>query len=866
MRVAHAAISDPEVAGIIICGSAGVGKSRMAREVLERAGSEGRVTRWAVATTSAREIPLGAFESWAPAAGTETLRVVRGVVRALTSAAKGTPVVIGVDDVNLLDELSAFVLHRIVQRRAATLVLTVRDRAPVADGTREVLAAGQFDRLDLQPLSHDETARLLAAALGGQVHPDDAARLWRLTRGNVLYLRNIVEHDVVAGRLVRQRGYWRWSGDPVLAPGLLDIVESRIGTLPAAVNDVLDALAVGEPIDLTTLTRLTDPTALEDADARGLIAVEHVDGRDQVRAAHPLYTEVRRNRAAPTRLRRMRGRLAAELAKCPSTDERAVVRRATLSIDSDITPDPALLVAAAQDAVWLADLSLADRLADAAIRAGGGPEAYFLRADALSWLGRARDADAVLLELPDRGLTDADRARVVFLRATNMFWLADPATAKALVDDAAQRTPSSARGCIDAFLTQYWAATGKPEAARKVSEHLVIDQLPGVAAAVTAASITLARGDAGKTTAAVAAATAGYAVTERAHGAAQLRFGIADVHVGALLLSGRIAEASATAQQLRQRAADLPGPSAQVHSATVAGRAALGAGQLDIACSLLEPAAALLLCSGDRHWGHLAQLFHTTALAMRGSTEAAAALGELDAYPGWQCLDYARTLAHAWVEAVRGAVHAAVQRCRSAARTAGANGQFAAEVMCLQTAAQFGDHAGTQRLDTLATTVEGPRAGAAARFSAALRTGDAGELDAVSDMFEHLGDLVAAVDAAAHAAVVYRRDGRRGSAYRCVARAETIARQCGGLRTPALVNAIEPLPLTSREREIVMLLRENMSNRAIAERLTLSVRTVEAHLYRAMAKTGTGNREELAALVAVRRCPETSPRGTTKLQ
>jgi hypothetical protein len=33
---------------------------------------------------------------------------------------------------------------------------------------------------------------------------------------------------------------------------------------------------------------------------------------------------------------------------------------------------------------------------------------------------------------------------------------------------------------------------------------------------------------------------------------------------------------------------------------------------------------------------------------------------------------------------------------------------------------------------------------------------------------------------------------------------------------------------------------------AVAERLTVSVRTVESHIYRAMAKTGTITRDELA--------------------
>ena len=53
-------------------------------------------------------------------------------------------------------------------------------------------------------------------------------------------------------------------------------------------------------------------------------------------------------------------------------------------------------------------------------------------------------------------------------------------------------------------------------------------------------------------------------------------------------------------------------------------------------------------------------------------------------------------------------------------------------------------------------------------------------------------------------------------------------------RTPALRQASEALPLTDRESEIVMLIGEGLSNRAIAERLTLSVRTVESYVYRAM--------------------------------
>jgi DNA-binding CsgD family transcriptional regulator len=47
----------------------------------------------------------------------------------------------------------------------------------------------------------------------------------------------------------------------------------------------------------------------------------------------------------------------------------------------------------------------------------------------------------------------------------------------------------------------------------------------------------------------------------------------------------------------------------------------------------------------------------------------------------------------------------------------------------------------------------------------------------------------------------------------------------------------------------VMLIGVGLSSREIAERLTVSVRTVESHIYRAMLKTETTSRDELAALL-----------------
>lgn len=851
MQTLQEAISNPEVSGVVVCGAAGVGKSRICREALSVAESQRREIRWAVCTSSARNVPLATFAAWAPSGVTDTVQLLRGVIEALTAGPSGEAVV-AVDDVHLIDDLSAFVVHQIVQRGLAKVILSVRDGEPIPAVVQEIWAAGRFERLGLQPLSLDETAGLLASALGGPVDLDAGRRLWKLTLGNALYLRNIVEHEVAEGRIVRENDLWRWTGDPVIPPSLAEFIEPRIGSLPGPVSDVIDVLAVGEPIDLAPLTRITSAAAVEEAETRGLIVLEPAMGGVEVRLAHPLYGEVCRSRAATTRLRRLRGLVAAELAAAEDPDDvAAVVRRATLTVESDLPPDPDLFARAAQGAVWLADLALADRLAQAAIRAGAGPEPSFVSAHALSWLGRGEQAETMLAHVDEGKLTDRDRARLAFLRASNMLWaLGEPHRAKELIDAASRTVSAQGRSYIDAFLAVYWFATDELESARQACEHLDLDDLPPVVGAEIAWVLSTISADAGRLSKAVAAADTGYTVAARSLDAPHMLFNIADAHVSALVLAGRCADALTIADRVRRQAADLPG-AAQLLGAAITGRAALAAGRLDIAGPLLEQAA--IGFSGSGHlsgWGYRYLIPRVAALAMAGhASEAEAALDALDRLQRpFRALDYERSLARAWVAAGQGAVTEAITLALSAAERVRAKGQFAAEVMCIQTATQFGDSSGASRLRELEAIVEGPRVGIAARFATALHSGDGAELAAVADDFERIGDLVAAVDALAQAALACRRQDLRGTALGCCGRAGALAELCGGASTPALRQAAEPLPLTDRETEIVMLIGEGLSNRAVAERLTLSVRTVESHIYRAMMKTGTSNRDELAAL------------------
>jgi DNA-binding NarL/FixJ family response regulator len=63
----------------------------------------------------------------------------------------------------------------------------------------------------------------------------------------------------------------------------------------------------------------------------------------------------------------------------------------------------------------------------------------------------------------------------------------------------------------------------------------------------------------------------------------------------------------------------------------------------------------------------------------------------------------------------------------------------------------------------------------------------------------------------------------------------------------------EDLQLSSREREIARLAVEGLTNRAIADKLVLSKRTVENHLQRVYTKLGVSSRVDLGNAMGAQR-------------
>ena len=206
-------------------------------------------------------------------------------------------------------------------------------------------------------------------------------------------------------------------------------------------------------------------------------------------------------------------------------------------------------------------------------------------------------------------------------------------------------------------------------------------------------------------------------------------------------------------------------------------------------------------------------------------------------------------LAEAWLAAAQGNVSAAIELALDAGDMARRSGQRAIELRALHDAIRFGDRTSLQRVVDIASGMGGRLAPVYGAHAAALADRDAAAVYSAAEQFEQIGALLSAADAAAQAAVLFNAADDRRRTVESGRGGDRLAAACGGIQTPALILAAQPLPLSTREREIANLVAQGLSNRQIAERLVVSSRTVEGHIYRACIKLDVSDREELAALI-----------------
>ncbi|MET0717421.1 MAG: helix-turn-helix transcriptional regulator, partial [Pseudoxanthomonas sp.] len=486
----------------------------------------------------------------------------------------------------------------------------------------------------------------------------------------------------------------------------------------------------------------------------------------------------------------------------------------------------------------------------AALERSGGLAARLPLAHSLAWQGRGRDADGVLAPVDPEYLSEWDLMAWTLPKAANQFWMLGESeqAIKFLADMRARISEPAALHTIDALDATFAMNAGEPPRAVTLATQ-VLDSpaAQDLAVAWAAATATLSCARMGRYADVTPLARRGLA----AQHPGLLRFVIGLGEITTLLMTGDVDSAEDTAKHYLEFA-ELQQPGHAIGEVLLA-QVLMARGDLGNAISLLRQAAAALTDTGYS-WGPLALMCLAQALGQRGNkTAAAAALQRAEAAHGIKSELYAPelSLARAWTLAAARDTHGALSAARDAARIAARGGQATLTLRALHDAVRLGDTHAVEPLTRVGLECE--FATMALAHARALAAGDGTALDEVSAVLAQAGMNGTAADAAAQAAVAHAAGDNRKSELKSKARAAELARLCADASTPALERVLNPLPLTGREREIAIMVADGLTNKAIAENLCVSIRTVEGHIYRACTKLDVSDRTMLGHAVRAAR-------------
>ncbi|MET8509810.1 LuxR C-terminal-related transcriptional regulator [Streptomyces sp. NPDC004787] len=868
--------SDEQVQGVVLCGPAGVGKSRLAEACLTKAVQDGFEGGRATATAAAATVPLGAIAHLLPP-GVDLSDPVKGFadVAVALSGPQGRRWALLIDDIHLLDATSTLLLRQLASVGVVRLIATLRTGERVTAAVEALTSSDAVQWIDLSLFSQEQTEGVLQAALGGSVARRTVQELYAATAGNVLYLRELVRGALEAGSLAFDGEIWELAKDgPAGTAQLTALIGARLAAAAPAAMPALELLALCEPLSVADAQAVASGEALAELEETGLVRITSERRRAYVQLAHPLYGEVLRSGIATLRRRTLL------LEQAERVESRGARRRddalhvATWRLAATGTADPELLLTAATLARHAHDYQQVVSLLEAVTDKQRSLVTLLMLGEALFQMGRWDKAAAVLADADARECSESEKLAVTLVRASNLLWSNAPASAALAVNEAAMHHISSQAGRHMLKINEGFI---RISAGQAVEGLACLEELEPEAddasdintwlrgALVKPFGLTAV----GRTSEAVGWAERGY----QAHLKLDTQALVSHPSVQKLPLvfamaeSGRLTDARALGEKTYAELTTAD-TIVRIWLATISGRVEWAAG---------HPATA------RRWWAEATSMAraidHAMALhiTLSGLTACAALLGDVAAAeaahaqhqdlmalePGILSAGETR-LGEAWLQAARGHLSLARNILLEGAEQARTTGYAVSEAALLTDVVRLGDpNSAAGRLAELASQCDGVFFPARARFAAALAANDPNALLASASEFNDIGADLLACEAAAAAAARWRKNGENRRAASATQQLESWIARCQGARTPLLTTAESAATLTSREREVALLAAAGNTSKDIAAALHLSVRTVDNHLQRVYAKVGVTTRRQLAtALEGSRFAGGQTPPGT----
>jgi DNA-binding NarL/FixJ family response regulator len=839
----------------VLFGKPGVGKSTLLRAALEQAATGNTAVAKVVAARP--DTASESLDAWLGTHRTSSEDRAGGGAHTQESA-DDRRMVLGVDNAHLLNSASAERLHHLAAHYRLTLITTMRSSASLPEVINQLWVDRLAERIDVEPFDGSGVTDVLRAKLGGQVDARTVARLHQVTVGNAQFLRELVDQALAEGSLRLAGGVWQWSGLVGTAGRLVDVVRLRLGDLAPQEAELINMLALAGSLEVDLPVVASLGQVAESLNQRGIAVTERIGRTLRLRLAYPLYNEVMVATMPELTARRLRIRLAEVLEQVGTHNQHDKLLAQVLRIEAGQAIDLDWLLAAAKTASKRADFVLVERFTRPALHHCGDDiaavEVALLLGHALAEQGRFAEVESTLAAVSTT--VPAARAELARVRARNMatrLYRADAALA--ILDEVIGVLPAADAWLLYATRAYVGILADRLADVLATGTALLAGQAPESAlsqALVPAmAFVSDAMGDSRTTVELLKwcrPALPGWA--DRSWCAHQV------ATAQAAFLMGHRGDLVAALNRLHRRPIDDSEPSVSLRVTLLRAQLNRSTGRFADAIDKFRTAYEF---SDARTWFTsrswiLAQLAGTLAEAgqldgaMRMLAEARSlhdTVVPCSIDGDGVALETVVVLAHSGERAK------AVTVARELAERCSSAGRLTQAIAALHLAARLGDaRAVLDRCTTLASNVNAlvPRAYADHVRALALNNGDA--LAHAADRFAVLGLIPLAAEAAAQACAAHRTLGRRKKMRTMATRCHELLAQFAGT-LPVWVRA-DPLPpaqhsvLTEREREVATLAAKGLSNRDIASRLVVSVRTVENHLQRAYGKLGIASRAHLA--------------------
>jgi hypothetical protein len=435
----------------VISGTAGVGKSRLARSALEEAASEGWNTLVIKGSSSILAVPFGAFRTVLRIPKAASLADLTDAVAAALDSMRGERgLMVLADDVQDLDEASAALLAQLVANGNLVAILTTNVGTQPPSSLSALWMDGTAARMELTNLSRVEVGELMAKGLGGGVQDSTINRIWRVTNGNPLYLREVLLSSQETGALRHVDDEWTWRGDWAKGARLQEVVAARLGRLDADELTVMEMLAVARSLPIDVAAWLSTVRALESLEAKALVTTDRSGRRLEVAIAHPLLAEVLRSAMKPLQLQAIRRNLVDAITATGARRTADRVRLACWSIESGLEVDVVTLAQGADASLFAIgpaisarlreilpevaqnlpaseptvgeDIELAVRLAQTAYDRTGAVAEGVALASTLAWTGATARAENVLSQLSEKAKGVDEQIRLALALGFVRFW------------------------------------------------------------------------------------------------------------------------------------------------------------------------------------------------------------------------------------------------------------------------------------------------------------------------------------------------------------------------------------------------------------------------------------------------------------